>query len=89
MPAATVRRRGDTEYAPPHNDAYIVLLIISLVAMILGCALLFLDYNSYPDQKPPSVTLRPPASAQQPAQQAGGQQQQQQNPPVGDGGQKK
>jgi hypothetical protein len=64
MPAATVRRRGETDFAPPQNDAYIVLLVISLFAMILGCALLFFDYNSYPEGKAPSVPTRQPAQAQ-------------------------
>jgi hypothetical protein len=71
--AATLTRRGGTEYAPPRNDAYVVLLIISLVAMILGCALLYFDYSSYPDTKPPTVTSRPAATA--PAGGAGGGQQ--------------
>ncbi len=58
--ATAMKRRGDLDYAPPRNDAYIVLLIISLVAMILGCALLWLDYSSYPDtQAPKTVTVRP------------------------------
>jgi hypothetical protein len=53
-----LRRRGDVDYAPPRHDAYVVLLIISLVAMILGCALLWLDYSSYPDTKAPTVSVR-------------------------------
>ncbi len=64
MPAM-LTRRGGTEHAPPRNDAYVVLLIISLVAMILGCALLWMDYGSYPDGKAPTV-----AAPQRP--QAGG-----------------
>jgi hypothetical protein len=75
MPAATPKRRGDAEYAPPSHDAYIVLLVISLVAMILGSALLFFDYNSYPAGKPPSVVTRQPAPVQQvPQQVPGGEQ---------------
>ena len=77
-------------YAPPRHDAYIVLLIISLVAIILGCGLLYLDYSSYPSKEPPAVAARQPAAAQ-PQTGAGGQQQPQQpqNPPGADGGQKK
>jgi hypothetical protein len=55
--AATLRQRGEV-YAPPRHDAYIVLLIISLVAMILGCALLYMDYSSYPETKPQTVSAR-------------------------------
>jgi len=87
---AAARRRGETEYAPPRNDAYVVLLIISLVAMILGCALLWLDYSSYPEGKAPTVSMRQPAppggAAQTPPQpDAKGQQQ---VPPGGDQGKK-
>jgi hypothetical protein len=52
--AATLRQRGEV-YAPPRHDAYIVLLIISLVAMILGCALLWMDYKDYPETKAPTT----------------------------------
>ena len=58
--AAITRQRGEV-YAPPRYDAYVVLLIISLVAMILGCALLWMDYSSYPDTKAPAVTQHQPA----------------------------
>jgi hypothetical protein len=60
--AATVRQRGEV-YAPPRYDAYVVLLIISLVAMILACALLWADAGGYPDGKAPTVPahqLAPP-----------------------------
>jgi hypothetical protein len=58
-------RRGGEVYAPPRNDAYVVLLIISLVAMILGCALLWMDYSSYPsDKAPDKVSVRQPAPPQ-------------------------
>jgi hypothetical protein len=67
--AATMRQRGEV-YAPPRYDAYIVLLVISLVAMILGCALLWADYSAYPENKPGAVTPH------QPAPPAAGQQQQ-------------
>ena len=42
-----------TERAP--SDVYTGLLAISLVAMIVGCVLLFLDYSEYPKQKPAPV----------------------------------
>jgi hypothetical protein len=58
--AAIMRQRGEV-YAPPRYDAYIVLLVISLVAMILGCALLWADYSAYPDTKPQAVSAHQPA----------------------------
>src|SRR5262245_38202133 len=47
---ATAARR----YAAPRprNDAYTGLLTISLLAMIVSCVLLYLDYSQYGDQKP-------------------------------------
>lgn len=64
MPATLTRK---AEYARPTNDAYVVLLIISLVAMLLGCALLYLDASSYPAGKAPTVVQRPAAAAPTPA----------------------
>ena len=61
MPA-TRRGRGEvdtTQGAGARDDAYLYLLIISLVAMIIGCVLLFMDYDSY--------TGKPAAPAVQPA----------------------
>jgi len=72
--STAMRRRSEVDYAPPRNDAYVVLLIISLVAMILGCALLWLDYSSYPDTKAPTVSMRQPTPPQQPQQPGADQQ---------------
>jgi hypothetical protein len=62
-------------FAPPKpkSDAYVGVLIVSLLAMLVGCVFLFLDYNSYPDGKAPKVTTLPggiqaaPAQPNQPA----------------------
>lgn len=43
----------------PRNDVYVGLLAISLAAMLLGCLFLFLDFNQYPDTKPPAVEIPP------------------------------
>jgi hypothetical protein len=59
--SSTLTRKAD--YAQPTNDAYVVLLIISLVAMILGCALLYFDYSSYPAGKPQLNVARPAPAA--------------------------
>jgi hypothetical protein len=50
----------DDDHAPATNDAYTGMLSISLLALIGGCVLLFLDYSQYPDSKPPTLTPRPP-----------------------------
>ncbi|MER3416228.1 MAG: hypothetical protein C4297_08480 [Gemmataceae bacterium] len=36
----------------PRNDAYTILLVVSLVAMLVACVLLWLDITSYPSVKP-------------------------------------
>lgn len=36
----------------PQTDAYTVLLIISLVAMVVSCILLYVEYAAYPDARP-------------------------------------
>jgi len=46
--------------APATNDIYTGMLGISLVALIVGCVLLYLDYSQYPDSKGPTVPKSPP-----------------------------
>ncbi len=41
-----------SDTAPATNDAYTGMLAISLIALIAGCALLFLDYSQYTDKPP-------------------------------------
>jgi len=47
MPRGTV-----STAAKPRNDAYTVLLVISLLAMIASCVILFFDLKKYPRLKP-------------------------------------
>lgn len=52
-------RASLAEFKPkPKNDAYTVLLGISLMAMIAACALLFYDLQRYPSVQPSGA---PPA----------------------------
>ncbi len=44
---------------PATNDAYTGMLGISLLALVLGCVLLYLDYSQYPDSKAPTVPKAP------------------------------
>jgi hypothetical protein len=48
----------DTEptKAQPKSDAYTGMLVVSLIALLAGCALLFLDYRRYPSKEPPALT---------------------------------
>lgn len=39
----------------PASDAYVGLLAISLGAMMVGCALLFMDYSQYGEKAPPKA----------------------------------
>jgi hypothetical protein len=48
----------ETPQVTPRNDAYTGLLAISLFAMLIGCLLLFLDYNSYPEARPDPPKLK-------------------------------
>ncbi len=41
------------------NDAYTMMLFVTFVAMVLGCVLLYLDFDEYAQQKAP--TSQPPA----------------------------
>jgi hypothetical protein len=50
----------------PTNDAYTVLLSISLVAIIGACLLLFYDVKRYPSAKPPVGAERVAPPAMQP-----------------------
>jgi len=45
----------DSTQAKPANDAYTGMLAISLVALLIGSAVLFLDFNQYPSTPPPKV----------------------------------
>src|SRR4051794_14603948 len=53
--------------APVASDAYVGLLLISLLAQIAGVVFFYLDLSQYPDKKPPSVPSLPAASAPAPA----------------------
>lgn len=50
------------------NDAYTGMLGISLIALIVGCALLFIDYQQYPEASPkaPPKNAPPPIKAEPP-----------------------
>jgi hypothetical protein len=50
----------------PTNDAYTVLLSISLIAMIVSCVLLYYDVKRYPQITPPA-SLSAPARTGGPA----------------------
>ena len=41
------------------SDIYTGMLVISLLAMIAGCALLYLDYDQYTSSKPPTLPAAP------------------------------
>src|SRR5262249_52354432 len=57
----TMARRDTELTAKPRNDAYTGMLIISLGAMILGSALLYVDYSRYPSNAPKDA-LKGPAT---------------------------
>jgi hypothetical protein len=65
---------GLTGQAKPKNDAYTVLLTISLVAMIGACLLLFYDVKRYPSLTPKDSDIRVtlPVQTGAPTEPAGG-----------------
>jgi hypothetical protein len=60
MPPRTTSR---SDAPPAKSDAYTGLLLISLLAMLTGIVLLYLDWSQYPDQKPQLPSRPPPAAA--------------------------
>jgi hypothetical protein len=44
------------------SDIYTGMLVISLLAMIAGCVLLYLDYDQYSSAKPPALPAAPSVS---------------------------
>ncbi len=50
----------------PKSDAYVGLLVISLLAQIAGAVLLYLEYSTYPDKAPPRIQASPSLTAAQP-----------------------
>lgn len=49
----------DIGTAKPRNDAFVGLLILSLLAQIVGVVFLYLEFSSYPDKKPPLTPQAP------------------------------
>jgi hypothetical protein len=62
MPPTRTRVRSDYPgpTAPPRTDAFVGLLILSLVAQLVGAMFLYLDFSEYPTTKPPKPA--PPAA---------------------------
>jgi hypothetical protein len=53
---AAAKARDESEpTSQARNDAYTGMLVVSLLALLTGAVLLFLDYNQYPDKNPPAV----------------------------------
>lgn len=53
-------RTENTEVKPP-SDAYTGLLALSLIAMIVSCVVLYLDYAQYGNTKAPAPAVPPVA----------------------------
>ena len=64
-------RTSSTQETQPktRSDAYVGLLVISLLAQIIGAVFFFLDWQQYPTNKPPAP---PAASSAAPAVVPGG-----------------
>jgi hypothetical protein len=74
---ARTRDADDQPVVKPRSDAYTGMLLLSLLVLIAGCFLLYLDYSQYPSTKAPKPGPVPvvgsgPAEGGGPAQQPGG-----------------
>jgi len=54
------------EETRPTNDAWTGMLAISLLALVVGCVLLFLDFSQYPSKDPGPVPKAQAPAAQAP-----------------------
>jgi hypothetical protein len=57
---ARTRSEGSPTQAQPRSDAYVGILLISLLLQIAGMVFLYMDYSQYPDKAP---TAPPKAAA--------------------------
>ena len=53
MAKKSARRESEPRAKGRGEPVYTVMAFITLVAMIVGCALLYLDYDEYGKQSPP------------------------------------
>jgi len=47
------KERGGVATAKPRNDAYTLMLLVTLLAIIAGCVLLYLEWDEYGQKSPP------------------------------------
>jgi hypothetical protein len=58
------RRRDSEGYAPkPRNDAYTILMVISLLAMIAACGIMYFELRKYPPEQLLAPETYPPKPA--------------------------
>jgi hypothetical protein len=57
--------KNDEKTALPANDAWTGMLAISLLALIAGCVLLFLDWRNYGTDKPTKAKVQQAPYTQQ------------------------
>jgi hypothetical protein len=48
-------RRSST--AKPRNDAYVMMLVITFLALVTGCVLMYLDAAQYEGKNPPPAAI--------------------------------
>ena len=65
MAAVRTRGRGAEPTAKPRFDAYAGMLVLSLLAMVAGSVLLFMDYSQYEGKPSLPPAVRPAAGAPQ------------------------
>jgi hypothetical protein len=48
-------RKYEEPKAKPSNDAYTGMLVVSFVALLIGCGLMYMDYSQYDNKPPPKM----------------------------------
>jgi hypothetical protein len=55
------RDRDRAEGPKPKMDAYVMMLVITFLAIVTGCVLLYLDFQEYGSKTPPKEGVPTPA----------------------------
>ena len=59
------RDDNDAPKSKAVNSAYTGMLALSLLALLAGCALLYLDFSQYPSAEPKNIPKAPSMQQQQ------------------------
>lgn len=58
---AKTREKDAPERPVVRSDAYVMMLFVTLLAIAVGCVLMYLDYQAYGEKAPPKENIPTPA----------------------------